>query len=217
VGTMIKAHKIKWGYWDPKKVWHGHEIIIYYYPGGENPWDRFIINVPEEIASATGRKTVTAETAEGVRKKLNSVKEDYIAILAPKTKTKIIKYDITIKSGNSYYGDHNVVISLQYYVWWVVKQEGREYKIEEELNGELKLVNGYFNPETDKHWMAWTQEREKWFEQFQKNVIELAHKFEKFYEETFPKDSEDLGKAIDSGNLLPPFKNTSNLLTSGKE
>jgi hypothetical protein len=211
---MLKVHQRKWGFRDPKEVWHPYEIIIYYHSGGENPWDRFVVNVPKEITLTTGRNVVTAETAEKVMEKLNSLKEEHMAIIAPKTKTKIIKYNINIRSHE--YGNPSISLSIEYEVYWMVQQEGRKYRIETEDDGKIDVVSKEFYMEHCT-WMPWTQQREDWFKQFQDNLIELAHKFEKFYEETFPKDAEDLGKAIDSGNLLPPFKNSGNLLTSGKE
>jgi|WetSurMetagenome_2_1015567.scaffolds.fasta_scaffold186276_2 hypothetical protein len=216
---MFKAHKMKWGYRDPKQVWHEHEIVIYYSPVEELPGERFIINVPDEIALATGRKVVTGETMEKVREQLNSTKEKYIEMIAPKTKTKIIRYRASVITGNGYYGDGNLKISAEYRVLWVVQQKGRKFRLEEENeNGQLEQLATDFDPESDyMKWMPWTQEREDWFKQFEHNLIELSKQVEKFYEENFPQNANDLGKAIDSGNLLPGFGNMKNLLTTRGE
>ena len=214
---MFKAHKQKWGYRDPEGLYKEYDIITYYVPSEELPGLRFFINVPEEIALATGRKKATGETMEKAREQLNSIKESYIEMIAPKTKTKIIRYMLVVKQGSGYHGGENLSISLQYHIQWMVQQKGRKFRLEEENeDGTLKRVDTDFDPESSwMDWMPWTQERENWFKQFQKSLVDLTKQVEKYYEENFPKDANALGKAIDSGNFLPMFGNMKNLLTEG--
>lgn len=190
---MIKVHKWKWGYRDPERNWHGFMIDILYDPGAEETYNRFYLKVPEEIANATGREAIRAETAEKTFGKLAQLKEEYLELLAPKTKTKIILFSIHAGS-NDYW--QRISVCLSHHVVWMVHQEGRGWCIR---NDDGTMHRDIFHPEKDDDWMIWTQAREDFFVAFEKSLNELSNKIEEFFKANYNKHGEDLGKMIDAG------------------
>ena len=139
------------------------------YIAGNYESSRFVMDIPDEIAHQLNKKVVCGNTVERASAHMSAVFNEYYTHLKPKTKTKIIRFNV--RNGVSGY---EKVFGIDHEVLWRVQQPGMPDRVENEdgSKGGYHIGGDSFD-EKESNWMTWTETRERFFIEAEARVEEL--------------------------------------------
>jgi len=195
--------------WNKRKGWY---LVVKY----TSTDDFFYVDLPDYIQSVVGKRMVRSDTRKGAIEAFKKAVREYeIRVLS---KRKIILYLFRANVKGEVNGEPYEKYTLSLYhqqrelssalnLWWTVCYEtglpehtnAKENTLYYNLDGS-KLDLPYTSRE-DRIAIDWTEDREAFFRSFSQQLAELVYKADGFLNKT-----DDLLKLIDSGNLLPWFK-----------